>query len=110
MQARALVTTSCSSQLETRLDEGGYHGRAVGWRLLHEEIGVLRGVRVTEHHHAESVADVNEVNTRFIEQPGHGKIVSGKRRDFFATGLHAADGLGRNFHLGKRWAVERLNR
>lgn len=35
-------------QLETELDEGGNNRLAVDGRLLHEEVSILRGVRVAE--------------------------------------------------------------
>lgn len=40
------------------------------------------GVGVPEHNHAERVANQDEINARFVDQPGGGIIVSGQRRNF----------------------------
>jgi hypothetical protein len=53
----------------------------------------VRGVRKTEHHHAERVSHEQDIHAALVEQPRGGVIVGGERGDR-AFAFAAAQGFG----------------
>ena len=70
------------------------------FHLVHGDVG---GVRIPEHDHAEGIADQNERHSRFIQQAGHGKIISGQGGNAFSARFHGAQGIGGDFGPGHRF-------
>ena len=59
--------------------------------MLHFRHRYMRRVRITQHDHAERIADKNQRNARLIEQLRHRKIIRRERGDFLAATFHRAD-------------------
>ena len=59
--------------------------------MLHFRHRDMRRVRITEHDHAERIADEQKWHARFIEQFRHRKIISRERGNFFAARFHRAN-------------------
>ena len=49
----------------------------------------MRCVGITQHDHAERIADKNQRNAGFIEKFCHGKIIGRERGNFFAAAFIA---------------------
>ncbi len=87
---------------------GAGGGADVMFHLSHRH---MRRVRITEHDHAQRIADEDERYARLVEQLCHRKIVGGERGDFFAARFHGANGINRDFggiHLEPR--ITRISR
>jgi hypothetical protein len=83
---------------QVRSDQGpGWAAGGGAGVMLHLGHRDERGVRITQHHHAEGVADEQQRHAAFVEQPGHGIIIRGERGDFLTARLHGADGGGGDF-------------
>ena len=70
--------------------------------MLHLRQRNARGVRITQHHHAQGIAHQDQRDAYFIQKTRRRKIVGGKRGDFFAASLHGPDGFGGDFGANHR--------
>jgi hypothetical protein len=75
---------------------GARRGPNVVLHLLHRHV---RGVRITQHHHAQRISDQDQRQPRLVQQLRHGKIVRRERGNFLAAGFARPDRFGGDFVL-----------
>ena len=63
---------------DQRLRLGAGDGGHVVQHVVERDVG---GVRKSEHHHAERIADEQHIHAAFVEQAGGGVVVGGQHRD-----------------------------
>ncbi len=86
------------SPTTSALRPGAGDGRDVVKHVVESDLG---GIRKTEHHHAERVADEEDIHAVFIEQTGARVVIGREDRDR-ASAFSGSDGFGflKGGHLG----------